>query len=100
MRYELEVTEETEPEEAKKQRFPSHGLEIWGIGYMTSDHSEDEDEEEGEETGEDCAYNEDIKRRILQGDGGDTFDMEEFENISNNTRLREIYSYRWWQDND
>jgi hypothetical protein len=26
--------------------------------------------------------------------------MEEFETISNSTRLREIYSYRWWQDND
>jgi len=26
--------------------------------------------------------------------------MDEFETISSNTRLREIYSYRWWQDND
>lgn len=26
--------------------------------------------------------------------------MEEFENIANNTRLREVYSYRWWKDND
>ena len=26
--------------------------------------------------------------------------MEEFENISSNTRLREIYQFRWWSDSD
>ena len=26
--------------------------------------------------------------------------MEEFENISSNTRLREIYQFRWWSDAD
>ena len=26
--------------------------------------------------------------------------MDEFENISSNTRLREIYQFRWWSDWD
>ena len=26
--------------------------------------------------------------------------MEEFETISSTTRLRDVYSYRWWQDTD
>ena len=30
----------------------------------------------------------------------DEFDMDEFDNISNNGRLREVYNYRWWKDND
>ncbi len=29
--------------------FPDHGVEIWGIGYVTSDHSEDEDSDNNEE---------------------------------------------------
>ena len=43
-----------------------------------------------------------MRRKILNfaSGTGDEIDMEEFENISNNTRLREIYSYRWWQDSD
>jgi len=43
-----------------------------------------------------------LRRKILNfaSGTGDEIDMEEFENISNNTRLREIYSYRWWQDSD
>lgn len=87
-----------------KQQYLDHGSEIWGIGYITSDHSEDEDEEGNleEETGEDCMYNEELRRKILTwGDhGGDALDMDEFEAISSNTRLREIYSYRWWRDED
>jgi hypothetical protein len=26
--------------------------------------------------------------------------MEDFETISNSTRLRQVYSYRWWSDDD
>lgn len=26
--------------------------------------------------------------------------MDEFASISSNTRLREVYSYRWWTDDD
>ena len=95
--------DEYETEEVKKERFPSHGLELWGIGYVSSDHSEDDDEGDAEETETDCAYNEDLKRKILSSaevGGAIDFDIEEYENISNNTRLREIYSYRWWQDSD
>jgi len=81
MRSELDNQDEFETEEAKKEKFPDHGLEIWGIGYVTSDHSEDEDEEDNEES-EDCAYNEDLRRKILsQATAPDTiieFDMEEF----------------------
>lgn len=82
--------------------FPDHGVEIWGIGYVTSDHSEDEDSDDNEEQ-EDYAYNEDLKRKILSyaTSGGQVdFEMDEFENISANTRLREIYQYRWWSDAD
>jgi len=42
-----------------------------------------------------------LRRKILSyANGQVSFDLEEFEAISNNTRLREIYSYRWWQDKD
>jgi hypothetical protein len=101
MRSEVDNTDEFETEEAKKERFPNHGLELWGIGYITSDHSEDEDEDDNEEEG-DCAYNEDLRRKILsQSQGGDVdFEVDEFENISSNTRLREIYQFRWWSDWD
>jgi hypothetical protein len=34
-------SEDEEQEEIKKELFPDHGVEIWGIGYVTSDHSED-----------------------------------------------------------
>jgi len=92
--------DEFEAEESKRQRFPGHGLEIWGLGYVTSDHSEDNDAEDQESDG-DCATNEDLRRKILSyANGQVSFDLEEFETISNNTRLREIYSYRWWQDKD
>jgi hypothetical protein len=87
-------------EEAKRAAFPGeHGLEIWGLGYVTSDHSEDDDGEDGE--GEDSAYCEELKRKILsqpESAEGVEFEVEEFETIANDTRLREIYSYRWWQD--
>jgi hypothetical protein len=26
--------DEYETEEAKKEKFPNHGLELWGIGYV------------------------------------------------------------------
>ena len=65
---------------------------------MSSDHSDDNDEED--EDGEDCAYNEELRRRILKEGAQAEFDTEEFENISSNTRLRDVYSYRWWQDSD
>lgn len=92
--------DEFETEEAKREKFPNHGMEIWGIGYVTSDHSQDDDEDaDEEENGEDSAYNEELRMRILKGPEVE-FDMDEFENIGNNARLREIYSYRWWSDSD
>lgn len=46
-------------------------------------------------------YNEELRRKILTwGDTSESLDLDEFEAISSNTRLREIYSYRWWRDND
>lgn len=47
-------------------------------------------------------YNEELRRKILTwGDSEqESLDMEEFEAIASNTRLREIYSYRWWRDCD
>ena len=74
---------------------------MWGLGYISSECEEDGDEEAEEESPEDSAYNEDLKRRILKGpEMEDEFDMDEFDNISNNGRLREVYNYRWWKDND
>ncbi len=102
MKHYKEEDEEKEQEEVKKEMFPDHGVEIWGIGYVTSDHSEDQDSDNNEEQ-EDYAYNEDLKRKILSyaTSGGQVdFEMDEFENISANTRLREIYQYRWWSDAD
>ena len=40
---------EFEPEETKKEKFNSHGTELWGIGYVSSEHEADDDEEDLEE---------------------------------------------------
>mmetsp|Transcript_42470 Transcript_42470/g.40713 ORF Transcript_42470/g.40713 Transcript_42470/m.40713 type:complete len:138 (+) Transcript_42470:1107-1520(+) len=40
-----------------------------------------------------------IKDKIQAGQVID-FNMEEFETISNSTILNQVYSERWWQDND
>jgi hypothetical protein len=90
--------EEFESEETKKEKFSEHGVEIWGIGYISSDHEPDNDESDLEEDAAESAENEELRQRILNGEID--FDMEEFETISNTTRLREVYSYRWWKDTD
>lgn len=102
MRAEAENQDEDETEETKKEKFPNHGMELWGIGYVSSDYEQDDDEDAHEEEDEnDCLTNEDLKRKILIDKGApDDFSLDEFEQISSNTRLREIYSYRWWQDDD
>jgi hypothetical protein len=41
--------EEFESEETKKEKFSEHGVEIWGIGYISSDHEPDNDESDLEE---------------------------------------------------
>ena len=89
--------EEFESEESKKSKFQGHGVELWGIGYVSSDHEQDDDEEDEEDPDEAVQY-EDIRRRIFKGEI--ELDMEEFETISSNTRLRDIYNYRWWSDTD
>ena len=72
-------------------------MELWGIGYVSSDYEQDNDEDDEEEDAEEAALNEELKRKILHDKGApDDFAMDEFETISSNTRLREIYSYRWW----
>ena len=42
-----------EDEESKKASFPDHGVEVWGIGYVSSEHEQDDDEEEQEEDPDD-----------------------------------------------
>jgi len=82
MRSELDFKDDFDTsEESKKALFPDHGVELWGIGYVTSDHSEDDDAEDAEEV-DDCAYNEDLRRKILtyaQKGGEVEFEPEEFE---------------------
>ena len=100
-RFTEEDQEEDKKEAVEGGESIQHGVEIWGIGYMTSDHSEDLDSEEAE--GEDYAYNEDLKRKILSyaTSGGQVdFEMEEMESISSSLLLSEIYQYRWWSDAD
>ena len=46
--------DEFETEEAKKEKFTTHGTEIWGIGYITSDHSDDNDDDDYDEDADDC----------------------------------------------
>ena len=67
-------------EESKEPEHVDHGLELWGLGYVTSDHSEDLDSDDNEDE-EDYAYNEDMKRKILTyaTTGGQVeFEIEEF----------------------
>lgn len=100
LRAETDNQDEDETEETKKEKFPNHGMELWGIGYVSSDYEQDNDEDaHEEEEPNDSVVNEELKRKILKDKGGpEDFEVDEFEQISSNTRLREIYSYRWWQD--
>lgn len=101
MKSEVNNQDEFETEESKKEKFPNHGLELWGIGYVSSDYEQDDDEDDHEEDPDDGAYCEDLKRKILSNQGDpEKFTMDEFDTISSTTRLREIYSYRWWSDED
>lgn len=56
-------------------------MELWGIGYVSSDYEQDDDEDAHEEEDpHDCAVNEDLKRKILKDKGGpDDFTMDGFE---------------------
>ena len=38
LRAETENLDEDETEESKKEKFPNHGMELWGIGYVSSDY--------------------------------------------------------------
>lgn len=81
MRAEAENQDEDETEETKKEKFPNHGMELWGIGYVSSDYEQDDDEDAHEEEDEnDCLTNEDLKRKILIDKGApDDFSLDEFE---------------------
>ncbi len=78
--------------EIKKSRTGSqnHGIEIWGLGYVSSDCEQDDDEQDEEESGEVAAENERLKRKILSGPDV-AFTADEFDTISYDTRLREIF---------
>lgn len=73
-------SEEHESEEAKIEKFPDQGTELWSIGYVSSDHEPDNDEEDYEEDAEIAAVSCELRERILKGD---EFTMEEFDTISN-----------------
>ena len=66
MKSELDAPE-FETEEAKKEKFPEHGMELWGIGYVSSDHEPDDDEEDMEEEGDEALENETIREKIFSG---------------------------------
>ena len=52
-------------EEDKRKHF-AHGLELWGLGYVSSDNDQDDDEDGEEEDADESSYNEELKRRILE----------------------------------
>lgn len=100
MNSEIDNPDEFETEEHKRQKFPNHGLELWGIGYVSSDYEQDDDSDDDEDE-EESVYNEDLKEKIMTKKcAPDDLTMDEFDTVSYNTRLREIFSYRWWEDND
>ena len=72
-----------EEEEKDVLQGADHGKELWGIGYVSSDHEPDFDDEEDEE---DDMESYKIREKILKGEHFD-FDMEEFEIIANSTIL-------------
>lgn len=101
MQSEVNNQDEYESEEHKKQKFPDHGMELWGIGYVSSDYEEDNDTDGEEEGADDCLYNEELRDKIMSTvQNPDDLEMDEFDTISTTTRLREIYNYRWWKDED
>jgi hypothetical protein len=67
MKAEIEAPE-FESEESKKEKFPDHGMEIWGIGYVSSDHEPDDDEEDLEEDGDESIENEEMRKKIYKGE--------------------------------
>jgi hypothetical protein len=50
-----EDNNDAEDEESKKEMFPNQGIELWGIGYVSSDHEQDDDADDAEEDPEDSA---------------------------------------------
>ena len=57
---------EFEDEETKKEKFTKHGMEIWGIGYVSSDHEDDDDEEDMEEEGDEALENDKMREKIFK----------------------------------
>jgi len=100
MKSEIDNPDEFETEESKKAKFPNHGLQLWGIGYVSSDYVEDNDTDDEDEE-DDFSYLEDLRNKIMTSvDKIDDLSMDEYETLTSDTRLREIYSYRWWRDTD
>lgn len=83
-----------------KARFKDdgHGVMIWGLGYVSSEHEQDDDAydyEEDEDHSRECCELSDL---ILTGK--DKFDQSQMEQIANMDSLREAYNNRWYQDGD
>lgn len=74
-------------------------MEIWGIGYVSSEHEADDDEADMEEEGDESIENDNLRDKIFKQDEID-LEGEDFEQIYNQSKLRDAYSYRWWKDSD
>lgn len=46
------------------------------------------------------AMNETLRRKMLSEGSEDSLSMFELETVKQSSRLREVYQYRWWRDQD
>ena len=84
--------EKPQPDQQFELDAASFGVQLWGIGYLSSDWKEDNDNEDLE--GEDELYEE--ASMIMKIRSGAQLSPADLEIVWDSTRLREIYNTRWW----
>ncbi|CDW82727.1 set domain protein [Stylonychia lemnae] len=72
---------------------------IWEINFQHFELDQDNDIESEEKDSTASTKNENLRRKLLS-DSGKGISSQEFDLIKNNTRLREVYGFRWWRDDD
>lgn len=73
-------------------KFPDHGSQLWGLGYVSSENEEDDDMNDMEEDEAEATMAVRVADKILKGESID----EDKEVIYDSQRLRDIYNNRWW----
>eukprot|EP00347_Sterkiella_histriomuscorum_P009137 403342378 len=85
--------------ESKDQNFMA-SQNIWDLYFELPDIDQDKEELTEEKDSKISLSNENLRRKMLSDQGESNLSMFEIDTIKNNTRLREVYQYRWWRDED